>query len=176
MPPTASPMSAAAAERDEQRREAAHDRVGQAEVAVPVGADERDVVADVDHERRQQLGPGGGTGQADDARSGSATTPAITWISAVSSDLSPPDLMSAFHEACSSAPNSTAGDDRPGQRHAVAGVAGAGRRGQCGTISVAATAAWRREAQAGGFSGPQAPCFEARMRVCVSAPADSRIG
>src|SRR6185369_10776480 len=52
-------------------------------------------------------GQAAGTGSPTTSTIGTATTQPIAWISAVSSDLSVPDLISAFHEACNSAPNST---------------------------------------------------------------------
>ena len=52
-------------QRDEQRPEATHDGVGEAKVAVLVGAGEGDVVADVDHERSRQPRPRGRSRQAD---------------------------------------------------------------------------------------------------------------
>ena len=55
-----------AAQRDQQRREAAHDRVGQAEFSVLVGAGQREVVADVDHQRGGDVGQRGRRRRADD--------------------------------------------------------------------------------------------------------------
>ena len=99
----------AAQQRDDQRRRAAHHRIGEAELAVAVGADQRHVVADVDHHRRREPRPVPRPSAARRWRPATApTTQPRTWISAVSSALSLPELMSAFHEAWSRAPNRTA--------------------------------------------------------------------
>ena len=147
-------MSAAAppGQRHQQRPEAAHDRVGETEVAVPVGAGQRDVVADVDHERRGQPRPGRRQRQADPQQQRQRHDAPMTWISAVSSDVSPPDLISAFHEACSSAPNSTAATTgqvsakrrRPRAERAARGaVEEVGQRGVAQPACLARSSHWR---------------------------------
>ena len=99
----------AAQQRDQQRRGAAHERIGEAELAVLVGADQRHVVADVDDDRGREPRQRLALRQADGRARAAAPTPQPrTWISAVSSALSLPDLMSAFHDAWSRAPNRTA--------------------------------------------------------------------
>ena len=80
-------------------------------------------------------GQAAGGGRPTQNSSGSAISAAEECTRAVSIALSPPDLTSAFQEACSNAPHRTASDDRPGHAAGETAQCEARRRKWAGAVS-----------------------------------------
>ena len=139
-----SPSSWPLAQRDQQRRGAAHERVGEAQVAVPVGAGQGDVVADVDEQRRRDVGPARRPAAGRRQRAAAAPTPQpSTWMSAVSSALSSLDLISAFQLRVQQRPEQHRGDDGQLKRRLAGSAAAARARGSGRAAGSPGRPAWR---------------------------------